>query len=244
MPAAALRRRRHVATAAGDLWDTHAGSAEMADPEGGPSFTKAKADISGALATATVGLVSKVEFARRREELEKAAEEEGSTKEKKKKKKKKASATLSFAGEDDSEEEGGGDEAGPSKRTKKNPNVDTAFLPDKDREEAVQRRKAELAHEWEEKQAATLSHHRIMHPRLARVALSVDCTLQAAIKAELVEVTYSYWDGKGRRYSLKVPKGYTIDQFLNKTREQVEGMIIDFRRIEQQEQGHTARPCR
>jgi len=101
------------------------------------------------------------------------------------------------------------------------------------------------AREWEEKQAATLSHHRIMHPRLARVALSIDCTLQAAIKAELVEVTYSYWDGKGRRYSLKVPKGYTIDQFLNKTREQVEEeMIIDLRRIEQQEQGHTARSCR
>ena len=39
-------------------------------------------------------------------------------------------------------------------------------------------------------------------------------------------MTYSYWDGKGRRYSLKVPKGYTIDQFLNKTREQVEEMII------------------
>jgi len=148
----------------------------MADPEGGPSFTKAKADISGALASATVGLVSKEEFARRRAELEKAAEEEGSVKEKKKKKKKKATATLSFAGEEDGEEEGGGDEGGASKRTKKNPHVDTAFLPDREREEAVHRRKAELAREWEEKQVAAPPQG---PHQLSRACSLVACSLVA-----------------------------------------------------------------
>merc|ERR1740130_2466223 len=154
-------------------------------------FTQAKTDISGALATATVGLVSKQEFARRREELEKVAAREDSPTEKKKKKKKKPNSTLSFA-----------DEAGPSKRGKKNPNVDTAFLPDKDREEASQQRKAELAREWSAE--------------------------QDLIKAELIEVTYSYHcpqgssDGmKGHRNTAKVPKGFTIQDFLNKCREQV-----------------------
>lgn len=41
---------------------------------------------------------------------------------------------------------------------------------------------------------------------------------QEAIKREMIEVTYSFWDGKGHRNSVKVPKGFTIDQFLNKCR--------------------------
>ena len=166
------------------------------------AFTGAKADISSALATATVGLVSKDEFQWRREELEKVAEAEQSVPgAKKKKKKKKATSTLSFADDEEAEEEGA-EAAGPSKRPKKNPNVDTSMLPDREREEAAQRRKEELAREWSAE--------------------------QDAIKAEMLEVTYSYHtpegskDGqKGHRNTVAIPKGFTVQQFLNKCREQV-----------------------
>lgn len=175
----------------------------MADGAG-PSFAHATSDINTALSTATVGLVSKAEFTRRREELEKAAAADaavadaagtsGSGEKKGKKKKNKPSNNLSFAGDDDQE---GADTIVLNKRPKlgKNPTVDTAFLPDREREEAAAAKKAELAAEWKEE--------------------------QDRIRAELIEVTYSFWDGKGHRHSTTIPKGYTVSQFLNRCREQV-----------------------
>ena len=111
----------------------------------------------------------------------------------------------------------------------KNPNVDTSMLFDADRQAEVERKKQELARVWKEE--------------------------QDAIKAQKVEVTYSYHDPSGRdglkghRNTVAVPKasagaklesraadwttdaasaasrvgaqGFTIEQFLNKCREQV-----------------------
>lgn len=37
---------------------------------------------------------------------------------------------------------------------------------------------------------------------------------QAKIKAEEIEVVYSYWDGSGHRRSIKMKKGNSIQQFL------------------------------
>lgn len=106
-----------------------------------------------------------------------------------KKRKKAAKNTLSFALEDD---EDGGDGAEtpssrgeddsekPSKRPKsrKNPNVDTSFLPDRDREEAERREREELRQEWLRK--------------------------QEELKKEEFEIVYSYWDGSGHRKSVTV----------------------------------------
>ena len=165
-------------------------------------YTRTEVDTQGALAAATVGLVSKAEFTRRREEIEKAEVERQATETAacaaaggaKKKKKKKKSSGLSFADEEDAEEEEAQDM--PKKpKFGKNPNVDTNFLPDKEREEAEQRKREALAAQWEAE--------------------------QNAIKAEVIEVTYSYWDGKGKRNTVKVNKGETIEGFLNKCREQV-----------------------
>lgn len=146
-----------------------------------------------------MGLVSKEEFTRRREELEKIelerqASAEGEGKKKKKKKKAAANSTLSFG---DDLDEGESSEAPKEKKPKlgKNPNVDTGFLPDRDREANDQKRREELARKYKEE--------------------------QDLIKAEMIEITYSYWDGKGQRHEVKINKGATIDQFLNKCREQV-----------------------
>ena len=68
----------------------------------------------------------------------------------------------------------------PVKRTKgnKNPNVDTSFLPDREREENERRAREELRQEWLRK--------------------------QDELKAEEIEVVYSYWDGSGHRKSVMV----------------------------------------
>mmetsp|Transcript_39221 Transcript_39221/g.95274 ORF Transcript_39221/g.95274 Transcript_39221/m.95274 type:complete len:263 (-) Transcript_39221:112-900(-) len=103
-------------------------------------------------------------------------------------------------GEEEEEEEG---EEAVVKKPKlgKNPNVNTDFLPDQEREEEERRKREELARAWKEE--------------------------QDAIKAEMLAVTYSYHDPSGRdgtkghRNTAEVPKGFTIEQFLNKCREQV-----------------------
>mmetsp|Transcript_32013 Transcript_32013/g.74615 ORF Transcript_32013/g.74615 Transcript_32013/m.74615 type:complete len:299 (-) Transcript_32013:314-1210(-) len=162
------------------------------------SFTAGRSDMSSALSKATVGLVSKAEFTRRREELDNAAAKDDAMQEgkaeKKKKKKKSKACTLSF--EEESEEGADADELSAKKpKLGKNPSVNTAFLPDKEREDATKRKREELARVW-----------------------SLE---QDAIKEEEIQVTYSYWDGKGHRYEMVVKKGWTIEKFLNKCREQV-----------------------
>ncbi|XP_068780188.1 protein FAM50A isoform X1 [Struthio camelus] len=83
----------------------------------------------------------------------------------------------------------------PPKKRKlgKNPDVDTSFLPDRDREEEENRLREELRQEWEAK--------------------------QEKIKNEEIEITFSYWDGSGHRRTVKMKKGNTMQQFLQKALE-------------------------
>lgn len=106
-----------------------------------------------------------------------------------KKRKKVAKSTLSFALDEEegdgadtpsSRGENGDEEEKPAKRPKsrKNPEVDTSFLPDREREEEERRQREELRQEWLRK--------------------------QEEMKKEEIEITYSYWDGSGHRRSVKV----------------------------------------
>ncbi|OBZ75932.1 Protein FAM50 [Grifola frondosa] len=149
------------------------------------------------LKKSTVGLVRLEDFQQRRKELEEAkAREAARTSELKdeqkkvKKRKKTAKSTLSFANGDGSAEP-------PNKRAKsrKNPNVDTSFLPDREREEAERRQREELRQEWLRK--------------------------QDDMKQEDIEITYSYWDGSGHRKSVMCKKGDDISTFLEKCRQQL-----------------------
>ncbi|UYV74674.1 FAM50A [Cordylochernes scorpioides] len=104
-------------------------------------------------------------------------------------------ALLSFAGEDDEEEEEEEEEPEeepPPKKVMKNPNVDTSFLPDRERDEEERRMREELRQiqQWEQQ--------------------------QQQIKNEEIEITFSYWDGSGHRNSVKMKKGNSIYQFLQK----------------------------
>ncbi|TCD68911.1 hypothetical protein EIP91_009462 [Steccherinum ochraceum] len=173
------------------------------------------------LKKSTVGLVRLEEFQQRRKELEEAkAREAAMTNELKdeqkkvKKRKKVAKSTLSFAVDDDAEEDSNGfaqskadeDDARSAKRAKsrKNPNVDTSFLPDREREEAERREREELRQEWLRK--------------------------QIEMKQEEIEITYSYWDGSGHRKSVTCKKGDDVATFLEKCRQQfpeLRGVSVD-----------------
>ncbi|KAJ3541442.1 hypothetical protein NMY22_g1096 [Coprinellus aureogranulatus] len=177
------------------------------------------------LKNSTVGLVHLEEFQQRRKELEEAKAREAARsaelkdEKKAKKRKKMAKSTLSFDmdGEEEADDSVKGDSARatpnvegrdtpPVKKAKlsKNPNVDTSFLPDREREEAERKERERLRLEWLE--------------------------TQERIKAEEIEVTYSYWDGTGHRKSVMCKKGDTISSFLEKARQQfpeLRGVNVD-----------------
>eukprot|EP00126_Sphaerothecum_destruens_P010155 Sdes_comp20682_c0_seq3m16174 len=111
----------------------------------------------------TVGLVTRDEFARKREKILQEREQilakakldenlKANSKSKKPKKKKLKTSTLSFDFEEDdpgSEKEQQSEEASvPLIKTVKNPAVDTSFLPDKTRELEERRLREELRQEW------------------------------------------------------------------------------------------------
>ncbi|CAO3566422.1 unnamed protein product [Mortierella alpina] len=86
----------------------------------------------------------------------------------------------------------------------KDPNIDTSFLPDREREEEERRAREDLRQEWLRK--------------------------QEEIKKETIQITYSYWDGSGHRKEVECKKGDTIAQFLEKCRQQFQqlrGVSID-----------------
>uniref|UniRef100_A0A2M4BSY2 Protein FAM50 homolog n=1 Tax=Anopheles marajoara TaxID=58244 RepID=A0A2M4BSY2_9DIPT len=76
------------------------------------------------------------------------------------------------------------------KKIRKNPDVDTSFLPDREREEDDNRLREELRQEWAMK--------------------------QATLKDQEITITFSYWDGSGHRKSVAMKKGNSIYQFLQK----------------------------
>ncbi|KIL69898.1 hypothetical protein M378DRAFT_68685 [Amanita muscaria Koide BX008] len=183
--------------------------------------------VEDSLRHSTVGLVRLEDFQQRRKEIEEAKAREAARsnelkdeQKKSKKRKKVAKATLSFAlddeedGEDgdasvksESKEQDDGDSNEPpvkKSKFKKNPHVDTSFLPDREREEAERRERERLRLEWLEK--------------------------QEQVKKEDIEITYSYWDGTGHRKSVVCKKGDSISTFLEKCRQQfseLRGVSVD-----------------
>eukprot|EP00730_Choanoeca_flexa_P007407 TRINITY_DN12327_c1_g2_i8.p2 TRINITY_DN12327_c1_g2~~TRINITY_DN12327_c1_g2_i8.p2 ORF type:complete len:313 (+),score=71.28 TRINITY_DN12327_c1_g2_i8:48-941(+) len=132
--------------------------------------------------------------AQRKVEDDRARKVAAAVKEEKKKtkKKKKAKITVSFDMEEEDEDgitsPPAGDKPAKKARLGKNPEVDTSFLPDREREAAERQRREELRKEWIE--------------------------TQERVKKEKIQVTFSYWDGSGNRRKIDVEKGYSIGQFL------------------------------
>jgi len=144
----------------------------------------------------TVGLVSFQDFKNKRKMIEKMVETEEKKKQdaiaraKKQKRKDRAAKLNALSFDPDEVTEVKSEE--PKKKVRKDPTVPTHFLPDKDREAEEESMKSALREEFQAE--------------------------QEIVKAEMIEVTYSYWDGSGHRRSIKVNKGCRIDQFLEKCR--------------------------
>ena len=105
-------------------------------------------------------------------------------------------AEAAGAGDGAGDGEGAGE--GPSRkrpRVGKNPDVNTDFLPDKEREETEAETRARLARQWEAE--------------------------QERVRSEPIDMRYSYFDGTGHGYTLQVKKGDTIGAFLQRAKEQL-----------------------
>ncbi|KAJ3104887.1 hypothetical protein HDU97_008745 [Phlyctochytrium planicorne] len=176
---------------------------------GSEKFISQSDVVQSELIKHTVGLVKLEDFQRIRDNLNKKRQEEIEAKlakgfsTTKKKRKKEAKAKLSFAEDEEAEEE---EEEEETKRpkTKKNPHVDTSFLPDKEREEAELREREILKLEWLKE--------------------------QDKIKQEKILITYSYWDGSGHRKQVECKKGDSIGNFLELCRQQwheLRGVNVD-----------------
>lgn len=104
------------------------------------------------------------------------------------------------------ESEGDNEESRKKKmKLMKNPNVETSFLPDRERDLQLQREKERLRQEWLEQ--------------------------QEAIKKEKLLVVYSYWDGSGHRKEITLPKGTTIGKFLELVKQQISSEFQSLRSI-------------
>lgn len=83
--------------------------------------------------------------------------------------------------------------------------IDTDFLPDRDRELEEKRMREKLAEEWREK--------------------------QQKLKEEVIEITFSYWDGSGHRRVVKMKKGNSIYQFLQACLETLRKDFPELRKV-------------
>ncbi|CDW52972.1 XAP5 protein [Trichuris trichiura] len=102
-------------------------------------------------------------------------------------------STLSFNMSDEDETEASVDVVPVKKKCYKDPTVDTSFLPDRERELEENRLREQLCKEWTEQ--------------------------QEKIKNESINIAFSYWDGSGHRRDLKMKKGSSIQQFLQRALE-------------------------
>jgi len=162
----------------------------------------------------TVGLVSAEQFRKAKDvidlaktehekrQLAEKASKEAEKKTERENKRKAMASSLSFAEEDNLEEED--EKIFVPKRLTKNPDAETDFLPDRNRDEELQRQRELITAEWLEE--------------------------QKVIKQELLEVTYSFWDGSGHRKVIRVTKGTTIGKFLMEVKSQLDPEFPELRK--------------
>ncbi|KAJ4716727.1 Protein XAP5 CIRCADIAN TIMEKEEPER [Melia azedarach] len=198
-------------------------SASAKDQPGLLQFGSSTSEIlETAFKKETVGLVTREEYVEKRVNIRNKIEEEEKEKlqklqqeeeelqlQKRKKRKIKPNSRLSFAEdiESGSEEENGENKSSKTKKLAqaklgKDPNVETSFLPDSEREAEEQAERERLKRQWLRE--------------------------QEQIRNEPLQITYSYWDGAGHRRVIQVRKGDTIGEFLRAVQQQ---LAPEFREI-------------
>lgn len=155
-------------------------------------FATSTTSLDEQLRQETMGLVTLDTFKRRREDLELEGPAASATPTASKKRKERAELSkLSF-------EDGEADEEAElvfvKKKSLKDPTVDTSFLPDRERDELERQERLKLKREWKQE--------------------------QERIKAEKIDITYSYYDGAGHRRTMVITKGTTVEEFLSQVRKE------------------------
>lgn len=125
---------------------------------------------------------------KKRQVAEQARIAQKKEKKKKKKHKRKIKSLLSFA-DDDAD---WSDDEKARKVVKKDPTIDTSFLPDKQRENEEVEQKKTLEKQWS--------------------------VMQEEIRKQQLEVVYSFWDGSGHRRTINILKGSSVGDFLEAVR--------------------------
>jgi len=151
-------------------------------------------------------------LAKKERDAKKEERDKIKAKEKAKAKEAKKLKALSFdpEEEDDDDEDPSetNDDSSPEFKKRRfgmNPEVDTAFLPDRDRDEEENIMREKLRIQWEER--------------------------QKSIKEEEVEITYSYWDGSGHRKNITMKKGNSIYQFLCKVLDSIRSEFPELKTV-------------
>ncbi|XP_008054274.1 protein FAM50B [Carlito syrichta] len=165
--------------------------------------------VEAELKSSTVGLVTLNDMKAKQEallrererQLAKREQREEQRERQRRREHRRKISCLSFTLDDHDDQEGT-TKASKSRNLGKDPDVDTSFLPDRDREEEENRLREELRKEWEAK--------------------------REKVKSEEIEVTFSYWDGSGHRRTVRMQKGGTVQQFLKKA---LQGLRQDFREL-------------
>jgi protein FAM50 len=172
-----------------------------------------------------VGLVTRDEFVEKRQTIadrveadakrQRAVADEAAWQERDRQRAKRVKAEqkhkLSFDDEDEEQEEeqeagDAGEQAGAAAAAAaaaprrfatlgKDPSIRSDFLPDRDREREEEELRATLKGEW--------------------------ALRQAALRAEPLDITYSYWNGSGHRRTVTVRKGDSVAAFLKAVQEQL-----------------------
>ncbi len=148
-----------------------------------------------------------------KQKQDRQAKKELKKRKRKRKQQKQRQALLSFGNDenDENENENEQDENETTetetttikkKQSKKDPTIDTSFLPDKERETAMIQKRLRLEQEWKQQ--------------------------QLQLQDEKLEITYSYWDGSGHRRNCKIKKGDTVGDFLEVARAD---LARDFREL-------------
>uniref|UniRef100_A0A3P9N4G3 Family with sequence similarity 50 member A n=1 Tax=Poecilia reticulata TaxID=8081 RepID=A0A3P9N4G3_POERE len=185
--------------------------------------------VEAELKSSTVGLVTLNDMKAKQEALVKEREKQLAKKEqskelqlklekqkekKRKEEQKRKIASLSFNPDEEEEEDDDYDDDDDDdddknyeedqdfkkKKLGKNPDVDTSFLPDRDRE-------------VRSTQTSNLENQIVVFLTTYSALWSWN------IVYEEIEITFSYWDGSGHRKTVKMKKGNTIQNFLQKALE-------------------------
>lgn len=165
-------------------------------------FSTQKSTYEEVFRKSLIGLQTQKEFLSKKEVLSLQKDVKKLNKKKKLEKEKKKHNLLTFVIKDN-EQNNLDTFICDSKKCKKNPAIDTSFLPDITRDKADEKLKEKIREEF------------------------ID--LQDSLKKSIIEITFSYWDGSNHRRTMRIERGTLIVEFLELACKELEKNFVSLR---------------